>query len=192
MYCDTGLGDVRLQKSQSVLLNRERYQCQNYFSTTFTKCAMKNMAKMLSEAAIECVTPYWNNFEELFNIPVCSNLNSTYGRKLNMQIAKVNGDFIREKINRDGCSKPCTLTKYNPTLMSFDKKAHMLLFGSQNADKNGLLPLIIYYISTGSEIKEQYFVYDFLTIISAVGGALGLLLGFSLLSIILIGISFFE
>ena len=59
MYCDTGLGDVRLQKSQSVLLNRKRYQCQNYFSTTFTKCAMKNMAKMLSEAAIDCVTPYW-------------------------------------------------------------------------------------------------------------------------------------
>ena len=73
--------------------------------------------------------------------------------------------------------------------MSFDKKAHTLLFGSQNAEK---FPLIIYYISTGNEIKEQYFVYDFLTIISAVGGALGLLLGFSLLSITLIVISFFE
>ena len=189
MYCDTGLGDVRLQKSQSVLLNRDRYQCQNYVNTTFTKCAMKNMAKMLSEAAIDCVTPYWNNFEELFNIPVCSNLNSTYGRKLNTQIAELNGDFIREKINPDGCSKPCTLTKYNPTFMSFDQKAQTLLKGSQNAEK---FPLIIYYISTESEIKVQYFVYDFLTIISAVGGALGLLLGFSLRSIILNIISSFE
>ena len=147
------------------------------------------MVKMLSEAAIDCVTPYWNNFEELFNIPICSNINSTYGRILNKKFAKVNEDFIREKINLDGCLKPCTLIKYNPTLMSFDKKAHTLLFGSQNAEK---FPLIIYYISTGNEIKEQYFVYDFLTIISAVGGALGLLLGFSLLSITLIVISFFE
>ena len=73
--------------------------------------------------------------------------------------------------------------------MSFDQKAQTILKGSQNAEK---FPLIIYYISTESEIKVQYFVYDFLTIISAVGGALGLLLGFSLLSITLIVISFFE
>ena len=151
------------------------------------------MVKMLSERAIDCVTPYWNNFEE-FNIPNCLNLNSTHGRELNQQIADVNRDFIHiNKTNPDGCLEPCTLTKYNPTLMSFDKKAQIILRGNKNfVGKDDLFPLIIYYISTESEIKKQYFVYDFLTIISAIGGALGLLLGYSFLSIILNVISSFE
>ena len=93
------------------------------------------------------------------------------------------------KINPDGCPEPCTVTKYNPTVMCFDSKAQLLL--KESVDKD-LFPLIIYYISTESEIKKQYFVYDFLTIISAIGGALGLLLGYSFLSIILNVISSFE
>ena len=91
------MGDVRLKKSKSVLLNRAKYPCQNYINNTFfTKCALKTMVKMLSAKAIDCVTPYWNNFEE-FDIPVCSNLNSTHGKKLNQEISKVNGNFIRNE-----------------------------------------------------------------------------------------------
>ena len=143
---------------------------------------------MMSSTDIHCVIPEWNIFEE-FDIPVCAKLNSTYERVLNHQMSEINRNFIYNKTNPDGCPLPCTLTKYNPTVLNLYSKAMTF---ENNKNKDLLYILLIYYTSTKTEIKRQYFVYDFLTIISAIGGALGLLLGYSFLSIMLSVIHSFE
>ena len=62
--------------------------------------------------------------------------------------------------------------KYNPTILNFDYKAMTFQF-QKYSNVTDLYILLIYYITTETEIKRQYFVYDFLTIISAIGGTLG-------------------
>ena len=54
------------------------------------------------------------------------------------------------------------------------------------------LNLMAYYATTIVEKKEEYFLYDLMTLLSSLGGTMGLLLGYSLLSIILSMINFLE
>ena len=186
-----GIGDLRLTKRQAILLNTEKSPCHNYISSTFSSCALKVMTKMILSTHIDCIIPEWNNLEVLYNIPVCANLNATTYDDINHEIGQINKKFVSDHTNPNGCPLPCTLTKYNPTVLNFDYKA-MTFQWQKYTNVTDLYILLIYYISTETEIKRQYFVYDFLTIISAIGGTLGLLLGYSFLSIMLSVIHYFE
>jgi hypothetical protein len=61
------------------------------------------------------------------------------------------------------------------------------------SDKNTEhLRLFVNYASKTVEKKEEYFIYDLMTLASSLGGTLGLLLGYSLLSILLSIINVLE
>ena len=94
-------------------------------------------------------------------------------------------NFI-ENSEQYGCPLPCTIRTFNPLLNTFH---NMYEFSDQNTEH---FRLFVSYASKIVEKKEEYFIYDLTTLASSLGGTLGLLLGYSLLSILLSMINFLE
>ena len=63
----------------------------------------------------------------------------------------------------------------SPTVNTFNQG-----FGSED-----LFAIHPYYVTTSVEIKKEYFVYGAITLLTSLGGTLGLLLGYSVLSMTL-------
>ena len=92
--------------------------------------------------------------------------------------------FISQPENY-GCPIPCTSHTFNPMLNTF----HNYEFENENPHH---IDLYAYYSSPTVEKKEEYFLYDTMTLASSLGGTVGLLLGYSLLSILLFLINSLE
>ena len=73
----------------------------------------------------------------------------------------------------DFCPKPCNEESYNPRLQTFSESPKIYV---------NLYP---YYSTTNVKKTKEFFVYDAMTILSSLGGTLGLLLGYSILSMML-------
>ena len=89
-------------------------------------------------------------------------------------------DFVKQP-EIYGCPLPCTSQSFNPKLNTFYDK-----------ETNEILMIFVYFTTTTVEKKEEYFLYDTMSLTSALGGTVGLLLGYSLLSILLSLIKFLE
>ena len=72
------------------------------------------------------------------------------------------------------CPQPCKEESYNPRLQTFKGKTDQPYF-----------TLYAYYSTTKVKRTKEFFVYDAMTILSSLGGTLGLLLGYSILSMML-------
>ena len=94
-------------------------------------------------------------------------------------------NFI-ENSEQYGCPLPCTVRTFNPLLNTFHD---VYEFSDEDTEH---LRLFVNYASKTVEKKEEYFIYDLMTLASSLGGTLGLLLGYSLLSILLSIINFLE
>lgn len=94
-------------------------------------------------------------------------------------------NFI-ENSEQYGCPLPCTVRTFNPLLNTFHD---VYEFPDEDTEH---LRLFVNYASKTVEKKEEYFIYDLMTLASSLGGTLGLLLGYSLLSILLSIINFLE
>ena len=91
--------------------------------------------------------------------------------------------FISQPENY-GCPLPCTIRTFSPMLNTFHNNF--------NNESPRHLYLWANYASQTVEKKEEYFLYDNITLISSLGGTVGLLLGYSLLSISLFLIDSLE
>jgi hypothetical protein len=99
------------------------------------------------------------------------------------------GSLLRNFIENSeqyGCPLPCTVRTFNPLLNTFHD---VYEFPDEDTEH---LRLFVNYASKTVEKKEEYFIYDLMTLASSLGGTLGLLLGYSLLSILLSIINFLE
>ena len=76
-----------------------------------------------------------------------------------------------------GCPLPCGLTEYRAKINYFDK------FDEFVTDTT--LRLYVYYDTRTVEIQNEVLVYNMAQFLSAIGGTLGLYLGFSCLSLLL-------
>ena len=177
-------GDLTFQKKQFVTLNKESKACKDY---DFTTCAKKVIFDAMNKKGINCTTPLWNEFE-IFGLPICSSQNAS--KFASETIGHINWEFLRSPISY-GCPILCTSTKYNPKIVYFDESAHYLSSSIDFKCKSEYL-LYIYYSIDPVEITKEYLVYDAMTILSAIGGAMGLLLGYSMLSMFLSVIKIVE
>ena len=176
-------GDLTLQKKQFVTLSKDSNACKDY---DFTTCAKKAIFSVMKKKGINCTTPLWNEFE-MFGLPICSSHNvSTLASH---SIGRINWKFLRSPSSY-GCPILCTSTKFNPKIVHFDESAHYLASNDFKCKSEYLL--YIYYSIDPVEITKEYLVYDAMTIISAIGGTMGLLLGYSMLSMFLSVIKFVE
>ena len=74
-------------------------------------------------------------------------------------------------VNVTGCKRPCVNMQ-----LSYEKRIYMQLETLVNRSN-----IAIYYENTDTLVTEELLLYDLTTIVSAVGGSLGLFLGFSCL-----------
>ena len=81
--------------------------------------------------------------------------------------------------SQQSCPPLCTKTRYNPEVLNFHRNAEK----GTSCDSEYIL--FMYFTIDPVAITKEYLVYDTMAIISAIGGTLGLLLGYSILSILL-------
>ena len=83
--------------------------------------------------------------------------------------------------------EPCVSTKYEATTLSYDKHSSFSINGTPSADVIGLAvdndekEILFYYSTTSIQILTEDAVINFSNFVSAVGGNLGLFVGFSFL-----------
>ena len=140
---------------------------------------MKEIPKILQENGIQCLTSFWKVLKLYSNMTFC-NINQTQAKICKVKIWDVNIDFVKQP-EVYGCPLPCTSQSFNPKLNTFYDK-----------ETNEFLMIFVYFTTTTVEKKEEYFLYDLMNLTSALGGTMGLLLGYSLLSILLSLIKFLE
>ena len=179
-------GDLTVKKKQFKMLDKKSRHCKDY---DFTACAIIAMAKMMKAERINCLIPLWNEFQT-FGLPICSSLNISTANALKLKLDKINSEFLKRS-EQYGCPNLCTTTNFNPQVIHFDESMQATQTEYEYKCQSEYM-LNIYYSTDPVEITREYFVYDAMTIISAIGGTLGLLLGYSILSICLSLISFVE
>ena len=85
-----------------------------------------------------------------------------------------------------GCLASCNKDEYQTELSRMSVSKYEKWCGFFNECENGdtiVLQLYLYYANGRYEEKKQYLIYDYNSMIADVGGYLGLLLGYSLLSL---------
>lgn len=79
------------------------------------------------------------------------------------------GDVVSSPLTH-GCQRPCQRIEYT---------MHEGSVGESNYDHNQNLSLSVYFSSPLVKHMEEYRLMDLANVVSAIGGALGLFLGFS-------------
>jgi hypothetical protein len=88
-----------------------------------------------------------------------------------------------------GCPLPCSLSSYKATLQYTHKNA-MELFTGIKVDNE--FWMYYYYDSMETEINTESLIVDMSNLIGAIGGNMGLFLGFSFLSLFLFTLDFIH
>jgi hypothetical protein len=84
---------------------------------------------------------------------------------------------------------PCKLSDYKLTINYYDKD----IFSEMNkSDRNKSLSVFVAYGTTNVEWREERLMYDVVALIYALGGSIGLFLGFSCLSVLLFAVEAIE
>ena len=174
--CDA---DLIFKKSKFVMLDKKSNPCKDH---DFNSCAKREISKITRKEGIDCLTAFWNELEE-FGVPICSSLNKSTFFDLQSKIGKINREFVFDP-NSYGCPVLCTITKYEAKVEEFDEMTTSLVQG-QDKQCESEYSLYIYFSMDHTEIIKEYLVYDIMTMISAIGGTMGLLLGYSILSMLL-------
>ena len=115
-----------------------------------------------------CV-PATQNFPSLKDFQRCENSSSIPG-----EIRILLSEIIRKLMT--GCERTCISTLYSPVVNTFNRG----LSGTKD-----LFALHAYYVTTSVVISREFYIYDSITLVTSLGGTLGLLLGYSALSMIL-------
>ena len=172
--------DLLLRKSESKIVNKmKRKPCVDNPAETFTQCSMKILPKIFQDNGMNCLMSFWKVLQLYSNMTLC-NINQTQINSYKEKIKMIDKQFI-QKPEVYGCPLPCTSRLFNPVLNTFhDNKTA------------SFVELWIYFVTTTVEKKEEYFLYDTMNLASSLGGSMGLLLGYSLLSILLSLIKFLE
>ena len=88
-----------------------------------------------------------------------------------------------------GCPLPCIITSYQATLLYTHKNA-MELYTSNKINED--FWLFYYYETMETEINNEMLIVDVSNLIGAIGGNMGLFLGFSFLSIFVFSLDFIH
>uniref|UniRef100_T1JE49 Uncharacterized protein n=1 Tax=Strigamia maritima TaxID=126957 RepID=T1JE49_STRMM len=122
------------------------------------ECINKWIYDQLQTHDIECKWPFLNS-----TLPLCDSMSEV--QKVRNKIRKL------QYSSKHNCKRPCSVTVYQLTMMRAIIPDH----------ENDTMIALIFSINT-RQIVWEYFTYPFSTLVSEVGGNIGLFLGYSLLS----------
>jgi len=171
---------VSLSERQTILTVNTQHYCLHWSMDEFLHCTRELfMEETLPK--INCTIYHYKEFidPDLVNLSRCISNNS----------AAETYDFLSEHLysflfyNNSKCLVPCTQTSYKFELNYFSKNSIFDPLKKQYFSNNNF-HLVIFYRKLEIEERTEALVYDIGTFLSAAGGNLGLLVGFSCLSVI--------
>jgi hypothetical protein len=171
---------VSLTERQTILKVNTQHNCFHWLRDEFLHCAKK---LFLEETLpkINCTIYHYKEFIDpnLVNLPQC-NSNTSAAETYN-SLSEHFYTFLF--YNNSKCLVPCTQTSYKFELNYYSKNSIFDPLRKEYFSKNNFR-LIIFYRKMEIEERTEALVYDIGTFLSAAGGNLGLLVGFSCLSVI--------
>ena len=167
------IGDLILMKKETHFISKHGSGCKHYSGNeTYSRCAMNQFPNYLKLHNVACV-PATQNFPSLKDFPRCENASA-------IGIVEIN-EIIRKLMTE--CERTCISTLYSPVINTFSQG----ISGTKD-----LFALHAHYVTTSVVISREFYVYDSITLLTSLGGTLGLLLGYSALSMILFCIDNLE
>ena len=158
-----------------VLLRKTEYTNLEFCSPQdFNECSKKALLSEMKKKGLTCLPSYfWQALgRETFSI--CTEKSQALE---SLQTAEqILLDFLKQPANF-GCLKPCKKTSYNPHLSHIHQKGEF-----RGLHENSVI-LSIAFGTTTVIAHSEYLLYNFANIFSAIGGSMGLLLGWSIYSI---------
>lgn len=174
------VADVHLKKiTSSFVAKTNRIPCRNYPSIrddTFTSCFKHQVRDLLMESKqLQCITPCWKSLGLPENFPICTDRDNYYNDSF--IVLREILDNATQNPHLVGCPKPCQKVEYKLQINYFSKNGltHM---------PDDRFKVYTYYDDMSVEKQTEYIYYDKMAVLADIGGMLGLLLGYSLLSIV--------
>ena len=132
---------------------------------------------------ISCTTFALNDWitPENNQLPLCPS--SMAAKRVIEEFPSLQAEFT-DSLEKQGCPVPCTSTSYNHEIQYFSRRINTSI-----AESN-YFQLRVYYNTLEVEERTETLLYDLSNFLSASGGNLGLLMGFSCLSALLEVIKF--
>jgi hypothetical protein len=176
---------IGMTTRKKTFLPNENFPCQPYSEDFVKHC--KPILWNIFKAQLNCsVAPIRDLATD--GLPECSDMKSAVDAYYSLLS---NIRFLHLNFPVNGCPVPCTQVSYKVEYDYFyqNTATNPRKVGPDTEDR---FRLKIYYKTLNIEEKTEALVYDFGTFLAAIGGNLGLFLGFSCLSLLLILISMFE
>ena len=144
----------------------------------FNDCFGDNIRKLFKDK-LACKSALINGINLSSKVPMCSD-NET-SRNITSDAIEI---FVSRMQNLDefGCPLPCSHFTYSINLVRQHKNAFELFTGENRTED---YHLFFYYSSLESDVESENLIVDFPNLVANIGGYLGLLLGFSCLTIYL-------
>ena len=166
--------DLTISKTEIHKMNKTGFSCLSYpQNDSFSKCAIRiipNLMKNWNNSSLPCISPFEATLNQNGDFEYCD---LDQMGKLSSNMSKIMLDFI-QNADKYGCPMDCLSTKYNPVVNTFT-------VGSWMPDDEYWIYL--FWTSTSVEMIREYFLYDAMTLFTFLGGNMGLILGYSVLSV---------
>ena len=191
------MSDLSIRETQTILMNRESFPCKNYVINTqqhnqnpeFVDCCITNLWFNL-QSRVNCSVPglsaIFQSAAANSNIVECTDLSaaSNTRKQTILELFK-----LWASPTAYGCLIPCNTISYSFNLLYYHENGIMDDF---LVTEKGSFVLYLYYDTLMSEERSETLLYDVPGFLAAAGGNLGLMLGFSCLTVLFSILNYFE
>ncbi|XP_059095735.1 uncharacterized protein LOC131890413 [Tigriopus californicus] len=129
------------------------------------ECVRTEIIRRLQASRVQCL-PY-PMFQQFPILPICNTSQAQTDNYLEARKIVRNTVYNYKEI---GCLMPCVENQVNMNVVTFGEKANLI---------PNKFTFYVIYLYDGVNVKQQYRLMDFATIVAAVGGSLSLFLGIS-------------
>ena len=173
-----GVGGASIKNSKEIVMKIPGTDgCREKTRKELIECWKDQLARSLEKASIKCKVPAlrFTRFDT-------SHLNDCRTKEQALEVEGLIYTVAQENLDKDVCGKMCQSVKYDHDLALYSKK---VLSKEIKEYGDGYFIIWSYYASLYVKEKVETYIFDFDAVVVAVGGNLGLFLGYSLKSIII-------
>ena len=172
-----GIGGASIQNSKEIVMKLEGNDgCDTRTLEELVECWKDQLALSLEKASIKCKVSAlrFTRFD-------ASYLNDCDTKEDALEVEGLIYRVAQENLDKDVCGKICQRVKFHHNLALYSQN---VLSKEIKQYGEGYFIIWSYYSSLNVREKVETYLFDFDAVVVAIGGNLGLFLGFSLLSII--------
>ena len=170
--------DLHLDLEEILFLSKNR-RCHHYSGMfqTYESCIRSKIIEF-KRTNYSCLTAYDKTLpKDKSEFIDCDNETEQDAKNNHLHTSQVSG-IIFANSSGYGCPKSCKIVAFNANINFFHKYTNPIKY--QDMDT---FTLMMYYDTSDVKKYSEHLVFDEMALLSAIGGTLGLLLGYSVLSI---------